>query len=170
MFIESEYAHDYSKDEYKTFTSAIDDVADELELKVANWGKLVYDMMTGEAVVENGAYEYNKNTFIVSKSAGDGYHPNLLTGYITTQMIYSLLTGETAVGEECAFCTDARISEWYDLEFILGYYYSYDNISDAESEIKLTGDDLTNFPEILASKTEMAGIQNLIDNYIKSNK
>ena len=56
------------------------------------------------------------------------------------------------------------------LIWVLKNYYKYDNLSPAESETKLTGDDLTNFPEIFASKTEMEGIQKLIDEYIQAKK
>ena len=155
------------------YTNEIENIAKEYNLKIANWGKLVADILSGEAVVENSTQEYTNNTFLVSNSASDGYHPNLLTGYICTQTIYSILTGESAVGEDCSFCTDKSLcaddswGNFFDLEYYLTSYYKYDNISDPESEVKLTGDDLTNFPEILASKTEMEGIQKLIDKYIK---
>ena len=55
-------------------------------------------------------------------------------------------------------------------KIVLRDYYTYDNISPAESETKLTGDDLTNFPEVFASKADMTGIQKLIDEYLKDNK
>ena len=152
----------------KAFTDSIDGIADEYELKVANWGKLIADILSGEATVENSMQVYTNNTFIVSKSEADGYHPNTLTGYITTQMIYSLITGEEAVGEDYTFYTDASLGGKFNLDTVLETYYTYDNISPAESETKLTGDDLTNFPEIFASKTEMEGIQKLIDKYVKA--
>ena len=152
----------------KAFTDSIDGIADEYDLKVANWGKLIADILSGEVTVENSTQEYTYNTFIVSKSEADGYHPNTLTGYITTQMIYSLITGEDALGEDYAFYTDASLGGNFNLETVLESYYTYDNISPAESETKLTGDDLTNFPEVFASKTDMAGIQKLIDEYIKA--
>ena len=163
-----------ANDADKAYTNEIENIATEYNLKIANWGKLVADILSGEAVVENSTEEYTNNTFLVSNSATDGYHPNLLTGYISTQTIYSVLTGESAVGEDCSFCTDASLcaddswGNFFDLEYYLSSYYKYDNISDPESEVKLTGDDLTNFPEILASKTEMEGIQKLIDKYVKA--
>ena len=85
-------------------------------------------------------------------------------------MIYSLITGEEAFGEDYAFYTDASLGGNFNLETVLKNYYTYDNISPDESETKLTGDDLTNFPEIFASKTDMAGIQKLIDEYLKADK
>jgi hypothetical protein len=153
----------------KIFTDNIYAIADKYDLMVANWGKLIADILSGEATVENSTEKYTNNTFIVSKSEADGYHPNTLTGYITTQMIYSLITGEEAVGEDYTFYTDASLGSFFNLEKVLKNYYTYDNISPAESENKLTGDDLTNFPEIFASKTDMAGIQKLIDEYINAN-
>ena len=147
----------------KAFTDAIDKIADEFDLKVANWGKLIADMMSGVAIVENSTQEYVYNSFIVSKSASDGYHPNILSGYIQTQMIYSILSGEEAFGEDYALYADKAL-----VEKILKDNYTYDNISDADSETKLKGDDLTNFPEIFKSKADMAGIQKLIDEYLKA--
>lgn len=149
---------------------ANDAIISEFNLTEANWGKLIYSILTGEATVENSTEEYTNNTFLVSKSADDGFHPNLLTGYISTQMIYSLITGEKAVGQDYSFYTDANFGGNFNLETVLKTYYTYDNISPAESETKLTGDDLTNFPEVFASKSEMTGIQKLIDEYINANK
>ena len=147
-----------------------DAIIEELDLIEANWGKLVFDILNGDATVENSTQEYTYNTFHVSRSASDGYHPNTLVGYIETQTIYSVITGEEATGEDYAFYTDASLGGYFNLETVLKTYYTYDNLSPAESETKLTGDDLTNFPEIFASKTEMAGIQKLIDEYIKADK
>ncbi len=149
---------------------AKDAIISEFNLTEANWGKLIADILSGEATVENSTQEYTNNTFLVSKSADDGFHPNLLTGYIGTQMIYSLITGEKAVGQDYSSYTDASFGGGFDVEKFVKTYYTYDNISPAESETKLTGDDLTNFPEIFASKTEMEGIQKLIDEYINANK
>lgn len=147
-----------------------DAIIEEFDLIEANWGKLIFDILNGDATVENSTQEYTNNTFIVSKSAGDGYHPNILAGYIETQMIYSVITGEEAAGEDYAFYTDASLGGYFDVATVLKTYYTYDNLSPAESQTKLTGDDLTNFPEIFASKTDMTGIQKLIDQYIKADK
>ncbi len=135
---------------------------------VANWGVVVNDIINGTAVVENSALDYNENTFIVTKSATDGYHPNMLSGYITTQMVYSVLTGEKAFGEDYSFCTDTTVNEKFSVEAFLKSYYKYDNVSPEDSETKLTGDELTTFPEVFKSQSDMEGIQKLIDKYLEA--
>lgn len=156
----------------RAFTDVIYSIADEYNLDVANWGELIADILSGKATVENATQEYTNNTFLVSKSADDGYHPNLLTGYISTQMIYSIIAGEDALGEDTSFCLDGNLHIWFDLDFIFNKqkYYKYDNISPEGSEKTLFGDELTNFPEVFRSPEDMAGIQKLIDEYIKTDK
>ncbi len=148
---------------------ALDSMIKKYDLIEANWGKLIADILSGEATVENSTFAYTNNTFLISKSADDGFHPNLLTGYISTQMIYSIITGESAVGEDCSFYTDASLGKKFDVTNFVMTYYVYDNVSPAESNTTLIGDGLTNFPEIFASKTDMEGIQKLIDESIKVN-
>ncbi len=152
----------------KSLIAKIDEVAEELNLDVANWGVVVNDIINGTAVVENSALDYNENTFIVTKSATDGYHPNMLSGYITTQMVYSVLTGEKAFGEDYSFCTDTTVNEKFSVEAFLKSYYKYDNVSPEDSETKLTGDELTTFPEVFKSPSDMEGVQKLIDKYLEA--
>ena len=97
--------------------------------------------------------EYNKNSFIVALSETDGHHPNVLTGYITALMTYCAVTGESAVGQEYAFCGDTKISPDFDFKAYEKTYYVYDNAT-------------TNFPEIFASESDMKGIQQLADEYL----
>jgi len=156
-----------TSDNYKAIRECIYDIAREYDLIVANWGELVADIINGNAVVENATQAYNKNTFIVSRSASDGYHPNMLTGYITTQMIYSAITGEKAFGEDYSFCTDTNIHSGFSVKNFLDSHYTYDSISPEDSEAKLVGDELTTFPEVFASKKDMRGIQKLIDKYME---
>jgi hypothetical protein len=153
-------------DNDKNLIANLDSIAEDLDLTLVNWGVLVADLIAGEAKVENATEEYSKNTFIVTKSASDGYHPNLLSGYITTQMVYSALSGEKALGEDYSFCTDSAIDSRFSVEEFLKSYYIYDNISPEDSETKITGDDLTTFPEIFNSPADMEGIQKLIDSYM----
>lgn len=128
----------------------------ELEKKgitVVDWGKLVYDIINGNVSVPNAIQTYNKNSFIVCKSATDGYHPNILTGYITALMTYCAITGKSAVGQDYAFCSDATIDTNYDFSRFIRFYYSYGNA-------------VTNFPAVFDSESDMLGIQKLIDKYI----
>ena len=155
-----------ASDNDKLLVAAIDSTVKECGLTLANWGVIVSDIISGAAKVENATQEYSKNSFIISKSKTDGYHPNMLSGYITTQVVYSAVTGEKALGEDYSFCTDASVHDKFSVQEFLDKYYTYDNLSDEKSETKLTGDDLTNFPEVFASPADMAGIQKLIDAYL----
>ena len=155
-----------SNDKDKLLVADIDSIVKDHNLKLVNWGVLVSDIINGNATVEDSKVEYNKNTFIITKSKSDGYHPSMLSGYITTQMVYSALTGESAQGEDYSFCTDETINSKFSVPAFLKSYYTYDNISDENSETKLTGDELTTFPEVFASPTDMLGIQKLIDQYL----
>lgn len=145
---------------------SLETIGDKYDLSVVNWGRLVYELLngnTGEATTKN---EFNKNAFVVSKSSSDGFHPNMLAGYITTQMLYSAITGEKALGEKYSFCTDKKISSNFNVSTFLKKYYTYDNITEDGT---LTGDSLTNFPEIFKTAGDMEIIQNLIDSYLSEN-
>ena len=126
----------------------------EAGLTVVNWGKLVFDIATGEAKVPGAKETYNKNSFIIAKSETDGYHQNVLSGYITALMAYCAITGESAVGQDYGFCSDPNVYNTYTLESYKKSYYTYDNAT-------------TNFPEIFASESDMKGIQQLADEYLK---
>ena len=73
---------------------------------MADWGGLVYRIMHGIYTVPGGTQTYGKNSFIVK----DGFHPNMLAGYITTLMAYCAVTGESAVGQTYDFCNDRSIN------------------------------------------------------------
>ena len=150
-------------DNDKDVIANIDSIAAEYGFIVSNWGKLVSDIIDGTATVENATQAYNKNTFIVSRTEDDGYHPNMLSGYITTQMLYSAITGKKALGENYSFCTDTSVNENFSVSNFLTRYYAYDNVS---TDGSLSGDVLTTFPEVFASQADMAGIQKLIDTYL----
>lgn len=153
-------------DNDQALLDATADIESDLSVTVADWGNIISDIISGTAAVENATQTYNQNTFIISKSATDGYHPNMLTGYITTQMIYSIITGEKAEGVDYSFCTDETIHPKFSVDEFLSKYYTYDNISEEGSEAAITGDELTSFPEVFKSPSDMASIQKLIDKYI----
>jgi len=123
---------------------------------VVDWGALVYDIMNGAVAVPGGSQTYNKNSFIVCKSAADGYHPNMLSGYITTLMTYCAITGESAVGQSYDYCNDTSINGAFNFDHFCETYYCYDNAT-------------TNFPDVFASPADMKGIQTLADQYLKTN-
>ena len=151
-------------DVIKTFRNTFPTVQAETGVTILPWGKLVAELINGTAVVENATQTYNKNSFIISASKSDGYHPNQLTGYITTQYVFSTITGKNAAGESYAFCTDSSLHSSFSVSSYLSKYYKYDNISSAGN---LKGDALTTYPEIFNSPTDMLGIQKLIDVYRK---
>ena len=126
---------------------------EKLGMTVFNWGKLVNDVMTGKIKVPGAKEEYNKNSFIVNQSEKDGFHPNMLSGYITALMTYCAITGESAVGQDYSFCKDTAVNKDFDAEKYCSTYYTYDGAT-------------TNFPQIFDSKSDMKGIQQLIDKYL----
>ena len=118
---------------------------------MADWGGLVYRIMHGIYTVPGGTQTYGKNTFIVK----DGFHPNMLAGYITTLMAYCAVTGESAVGQTYDFCNNVRVNAKFSFNNYIKSYYS-DAIP-------------TNFPDIFASEGDMRGIQELVDRYLEEN-
>lgn len=120
---------------------------------VVDWGKLVADIINGETEVPGAAETYNKNSFIVYKTSKDGYHPNQLTGYITSLMTYCAITGESAVGQPYSFCSDTSLSRKFNFSNYISEYYKFSTT--------------TNYPEIFESDADMNGIQTLIDQYLE---
>ena len=126
---------------------------DEKGVIIADWGKLVWDVMNRTVPVPGAEQYYDQNSFIVCKSATDGYHPNMLTGYITTLMTYCAITGESAQGQPYDFCGDPGINSKFNFDNFIQSYYIYNNGN-------------TNFPAIFKSETDMLGLQQLIDQYL----
>lgn len=128
---------------------------------VINWGGLVMDILNGKVKVPGSVLNYTNNTFIIRKSAKDGYHPNQLSGYITTLMTYCALTGESAVDQPYGFCNDESLrpngysSKFFSFNNFVATYYTHNSPT-------------TNYPEVFASKTDMLGIQALIDAHLKA--
>ena len=125
---------------------------DRSELTVCNWGKMVTDIMDGTVQVPNATQQYNKNSFVVSTSEKDGFHQNVLAGYITALMIYCAITGDSAVGLPYDFCSDSTIDTRFNFEVYKKEKYTYETF--------------TNFIEIFKSSADMAGLQQLVDRYI----
>ena len=126
---------------------------------VVDWGGVVMNILDGKTQVPGTNLVYEKNTFVVSKSAKDGYHPNQLSGYITTLMTYCAITGQSAVGQSYDFCNDPSLSpsgsnsKFFNFDKYISTYYIYNGAT-------------TNYPEIFASATDMVGIQKLIDEHL----
>lgn len=125
---------------------------DRSKLTVCNWGKMVTDIMDGKIQVPNATQQYIKNSFVVSVSEKDGFHQNVLAGYITSLMIYCAITGDSAVGLPYDFCSDATIDTRFNFEVYRKEKYTYDTF--------------TNFVEIFGSPADMDGLQQLVDRYL----
>ncbi len=114
---------------------------------VADWGYLVKGIIDGTTAVPGAAVQYSKNTFVVK----DGYHPNPLTGYISSLVAYCAAAGEKAEGQPYAFYDDRTLSSKFDM---VGYISEkYGNVN-------------TNFMSVFASAADMKGIQSLIDKHL----
>lgn len=146
LFLENSnaYFNDYPR------TEKLDEL-EELGVTVVNWGKLVVDVAEGTAKVPGATEEYDKNTFIVSRTAKDGYHPNMLTGYITTLMTFSAITGLKAEGQPYEFCDDSSINSAFNFTKFESKYYAYSP---------------SNFYYVYLSESDMKGLQQLMDQYL----
>ena len=120
---------------------------------IADWGHLVKNIIDGTETVPGATQIYNKNTFIVDQSSSDGYHPNLLSGYITTLFTYCTITGEKALGQPYMYFWDSTTAPANVASYVADYYTD--------------GDADTTFPEILNSESDIRGIQKLIDKYME---
>ncbi|MBO5867809.1 MAG: SGNH/GDSL hydrolase family protein [Oscillospiraceae bacterium] len=125
---------------------------EQLGVTVVDWGGLLNDVLTGVKTVPGSTELYNQNSFIISQSDTDGYHPNMLTGYITALMTYCAITGEPAEGQP-HLLEDGRLLTEFGIETYKGSYYTYDRD--------------TNFDKVLLSDTEMLAWQQLIDRHLE---
>ena len=123
-------------------------------IPVADWGSLVYKIMTGKTTVPGAKETYTKNTFIVSRTEKDGFHENALSGYITSLMLYCLLTGKSAVGQPYSFWCDGSVSEEFDPEVYKRKYYCLEGAT-------------TNYTDVFDSPCDMLGLQELIDKELR---
>lgn len=126
----------------------------ELGITVCNWGQLCHDIVEGRTQVPGGTQAYARPTFVVSASDKDGYHQNLLVGYLTALMLYSAITGDSAVGQPYDFCNDATIDARFDF--------------DAYKQKKYVYEPYTNFVEVFGSPADMQGLQQLVDQYLEN--
>lgn len=125
---------------------------DRSKITVCNWGKMITDILDGTVRVPGAKQQYVKNSFIVSVNEKDGYHQNILVGYLTALMIYCAITGDSAVGLPYDFCNDRTIDTQFNFAVYRKDKYVYDSY--------------TNFIEIFESPDDMKGLQQLVDQYI----
>ena len=124
---------------------------------ISDWGGLVTDILNKNVTVPGSTLTYSKNTFVVAQKASDGFHPNVLSGYITTVMTYCAITGNKAYGKAYAFCNDPALRP----ASTTSVYYNFANYITTYYKVGTT-----NFDKVFASKTDMQGIQGLIDSHL----
>lgn len=141
----------YGVNEEGTYRHGTIDYIKELAdsgITVANWGKIVYDILNKKCEVPNAINEYVKSTFVIN----DDKHPNLLAGYIASLSAFCALTGKSAIGQKYDYFYDEELKNIFDIPTHIKTYYD-DNYT-------------TNFDKVFASKSDMEGLQMLIDKYI----
>ena len=137
--------------------NALDELEDTRGVTIVDWGEMVSDIIDGKNTVPGATETYNKNSFVVDWSEKDGYHPNQLAGYITAAMLYSAMTGQSAVGLPYSFWNDTTLRKkgdkavFFDSAAFIKKYYTHG---------------ATNYDKIFASEADMKGLQTLIDQYL----
>lgn len=134
--------------------SAVDGLKESHGISVLYLGQMIWNVVDGKLAVENATETYNQNSFIICKSATDGYHPNLLTGYLTALFVYCGITGESAVGQPYSFAIDPSVNSAFDPDSFISSYYTYNKPT-------------TNFVSVLKSDADMKGLQALVDRYLR---
>ena len=124
---------------------------EEKGITVLDWGKMVADIIRGQAQVPGATLPYDKFTFVHNKSLTDGFHPNQLSGYIVSMFVYCGITGESAVGLPYDFWNKGELHKQFDPVSYLTYGYALGP---------------SNYQEIFASPTDMEGLQKLVDQYM----
>ena len=121
-------------------------------IQVCNWGGMLVDIIQKAVTVPGATQDYYRCSFIISRSKEDGYHQNILAGYLISLMVYCAITGESAVGQPYEFCDDKSLNTRFGLESYLKNQYTYEPF--------------TNFVEVFRSEADMLGLQQLTDLYL----
>lgn len=114
---------------------------------IADWGGLVNGIIQGNYTVPGATQSFEKKTFIVK----DGYHPNMLSGYLTALMAYYTISGEYPVGLPYSFSYDSTLHTKFDMDAYVSSNYINNN---------------TNFPDVFRSEQDMRGLQQLVAEYV----
>ena len=147
MLVQARAHHDHAADATKyTWLAKLSEI-EQKGVTIVDWGAMVYDIYSGAKTLSGeNLVPLNKNSFVIAKTESDGYHPSLLAGYITTLMTYCAITGESAVGQDYAFCYTTR-----DLTSFINSYYIVDD---------------TNLAKVFGSKETMLALQQTVDEYL----
>ena len=124
----------------------------DVGVTICNWGGMLDDIVNKRVEVPGGTQQYFFGSFVISQNEKDGHHQNLLVGYLTAQMVYCAITGESAVGQPYTVADDSSLHPEFDMEAYQKKYYTYEPI--------------TNFVDIYRSESDMNGLQQLIDQYL----
>ena len=114
---------------------------------MADWGGLVNDLIHEKVKPEGSAMPYFKKSFIIK----DGFHPNMLSGYLASAMLYCAITGEKAEN----LPTDLFLNSAMEISLDNHLQKSYADPSD------------TNFKTALTAESELKGLHKLIDRYLE---
>ena len=114
---------------------------------MADWGGLVNDLIHEKVKPEGSAMPYFKESFIIK----DGFHPNMLSGYLASAMLYCAITGEKAEN----LPTDLFLNSAMETALDSHLAKSYVDPSD------------TNFKTALTAESELKGLNKLIDRYLE---
>ena len=114
---------------------------------MADWGKLVSDLIHNEVAPKGSTIPYAKSSFIIK----DGFHPNMLSGYIASMMLFCAITGESAASLPADLFDNVAMTILVEDQL----ESSYDR-----------GEMDTNFKTILTTESELARIHVLIDQYL----
>lgn len=123
-------------------------------ITICNWGAILHDICQKTVEVPGATQPYGRQTFVISVDQKDGYHQNILAGYLTALMTYCAITGDSAVGQPYEFCYDPSVnSRFLKLEDYKAKKYVYETYS--------------NFDAVFRSEPDMKGLQQLVDQYIE---
>lgn len=114
---------------------------------IADWGGLVNDLIHEKVTPEGSAMPYFKKSFIIK----DEFHPNLLSGYIASVMLYCAITGEKAA----------------DIPTDMFQDNAMDALLDGFIEKNYLDPSDTNFKTALTVDSELLGLHKLIDQYLE---
>ncbi len=133
------FVHDHNvRQGHTNVLNAAKKLRDEYGVTYIPTGHMTYDIWRGATKVPGSSIKYSKNTFVVNWN--DSHHPNYLTGYFSTIMIYSAITGESCVGLD----------------------WSYVSRDDKKYYTKAT----SNFVSVLDSEKDMLALQQIADEYL----
>ena len=114
---------------------------------IADWGGLVNDLIHETVKPEGSTMPYFKKSFIIK----DGFHPNMLSGYLASLMLYCAITGEKAEDVPTDMFQESVMETLLDGHLETSYVHPSD----------------TNFKTALTVESELLGLHKLVDRYLE---